>query len=111
MCQQEDRAQRVYLKLFPGQVEGLFTRLLVGQRSLSDQYKIGSVEAEASVCPQNRAYGSAHGSSRKTDSLTHLSVNRSLPFISLSLQEPFFDHRAVDSPDVYVTGTPQLLSG
>ena len=30
---------------------------------------IGSEEAEASVCPQNRAYGSVHGSSRKTDPL------------------------------------------
>jgi len=27
--------------------------------------RIGSEEAEASVCPQNRAYGSVHGSSRK----------------------------------------------
>jgi transcriptional regulator GlxA family with amidase domain len=27
--------------------------------------EIGSEEAEASVCPQNRAYGSVHGSSRK----------------------------------------------
>jgi HipA-like protein len=33
---------------------------------------IGSEEAEASVCPQNRAYGSVHGSSRKIDPLIHV---------------------------------------
>lgn len=46
---------------------------------------IGSEEAEASVCPQNRAYGSVHGSSRKTYPLRDISVNRSCPFISLAL--------------------------
>ena len=30
---------------------------------------IGSEEAAASVCPQNRAYGSVHGSSRNTYSM------------------------------------------
>ena len=55
---------------------------------------IGSEGAAAPVCPQNRAYGSVHGSSRKTDPQTNIcsSVNRSLPFISLSLQKPFNDH-------------------
>ncbi len=33
---------------------------------------IGSEEAEASVCPQNRAYGSVHGSSRKTNPLRNV---------------------------------------
>ena len=31
-----------------------------------DNLMIGSEEAAASVCPQNRAYGSVHGSSRKS---------------------------------------------
>jgi len=33
---------------------------------------IGSEGAAAPVCPQNRAYGSVHGSSRKAYPLTHL---------------------------------------
>ena len=60
----------------------------------------------ASVCPQNRAYGSVHGSSRKTDPLTNVcsSVNRSLPFISLySLQWPFYDLRTVDTHPMFTT--------
>jgi len=37
-------------------------------------------------------------------------MNRSLCLISLStLHEPFYDHRTVDSPDVYVTGIRPLL--
>ncbi len=37
---------------------------------------IGSEEAAAPVCPQNRAYGSVHSSSRKTDPLTKLKPMR-----------------------------------
>jgi AraC family transcriptional regulator len=37
--------------------------------------KIGSEEAEAPVCPQNRAYGSVHGSSRKAYPLTYIGDN------------------------------------
>ncbi len=33
---------------------------------------IGSEGAAAPVCPQNRAYGSVHGSSRKAYPLTHI---------------------------------------
>ena len=39
---------------------------------------IGSEEAAASVCPQNRAYGSVHGSSRKTYPLTQIKPVREL---------------------------------
>ena len=38
--------------------------------------EIGSEEAVASVCPQNRAYGSVHGSSCKTDPLSHFKPMR-----------------------------------
>jgi hypothetical protein len=34
--------------------------------------RIGSEGAAAPVCPQNRAYGSVHGSSRKAYPLTHI---------------------------------------
>jgi hypothetical protein len=38
---------------------------------------IGSGGAAASVCPQNRAYGSVHGSSRKAYPLIYLKPMRS----------------------------------
>ncbi len=44
--------------------------------SFATAHWIGSEEAEASVCPQNRAYGSVHGSSRKTDPLAKLKPMR-----------------------------------
>ncbi len=66
-------------------------------------------EPQSPVCPQNRAYGSVHGSSRKTDQQTNLcsSANRSLPFTSLSLQKPFYDHW----PLIHPTFTSRALLG
>ena len=40
--------------------------LMMSNATLRSIFKVGSEEAEASVCPQNRAYGSVHGSSHKT---------------------------------------------
>jgi hypothetical protein len=39
---------------------------------------IGSEEAVASVCPQNRTYGSVHGSSYKIDTLRNIKPMRQL---------------------------------
>jgi FixJ family two-component response regulator len=41
-----------------------------------ERLEIGSEGAAAPVCPQNRAYGSVHGSSRKTYPLTHVKPMR-----------------------------------
>jgi hypothetical protein len=51
----------------PGQV----ARLLVPNK-FTEPLAIGSEGAAAPVCPQNRAYGSVHGSSRKAYPLTHI---------------------------------------
>jgi hypothetical protein len=47
-----------------------FPLLLAARRTLPEA--IGSEGAAAPVCPQNRAYGSVHGSSRKAYPLTHI---------------------------------------
>ncbi len=48
----------------------------VDKRSASTMKVIGSEEAVASVCPQNRAYGSVHGSSRKPYPLLNIKPMR-----------------------------------
>ena len=57
---------------------------------------IGSEEAEASVCPQNRAYGSVHGSSRKTNPLRNAKPMRHIPVGS------YFLPQQVDKPTVRI---------
>jgi hypothetical protein len=42
------------------------------RRKVDRAQSIGSEGAAAPVCPQNRAYGSVHGSSRKAYPLTHI---------------------------------------
>jgi hypothetical protein len=92
------RCTRAFLRApLPSPTCSLLPRAMAGlapASRLACRSHIGSEEAAASVCPQIRAYGSVHGSSRKTDPQTNIcsSVNRSLPFISLSLQKPFNDH-------------------
>ena len=44
----------------------------------NENMRIGSEEAKASVCPQNRAYGSVHGSSRKAHPLRNFKPMRLL---------------------------------
>jgi len=48
------------------------------QARFARRLAIGSEEAAASVCPQNRAYGSVHGSSRKTYPLMNIKPVRQL---------------------------------
>ena len=57
---------------------------------------IGSEGAAAPVCPQNRAYGSVHGSSRKTYPLRNLK-----PMRHLSVGSDFLSHQ-IDEPTVRV---------
>jgi hypothetical protein len=42
------------------------------RQQAAGRWLIGSEGAAAPVCPQNRAYGSVHGSSRKAYPLTHI---------------------------------------
>ena len=70
-----------------------------------DALQIGSEEAEASVCPQNRAYGSVHGSSRKTNPLRNIK-----PMCQLSVGSYFLSHQ-IDKPTVRISSCHRAACG